>query len=438
MKKLTLAPHFPFRAEKWPFFYGYFLVFAGLLGILFSIPGQTIGVSAFTDDLIRISELNRNQLSLTYMIGTILASTLVTGAGVLFDRMGARLLGMMVSIALGSLLITMSYSENIMALWADGQQSWLFTFIYFCIAFFFLRFLGQGAMTLLSRNMVMMWFEKLRGMANALIGVGTSAGFNVAPAVLLALIVAFEWDGAWRLMGLVTLLGMSSFIFLFFRNQPEDHGLVPDGASDRKSIKFLPDIPPAKDKTLKEAIGTLTFWAFTIGLSLQGFWITGFTFHFRDLFEKTGYSEAAAAAVFIWSGAIAIVINLTASIIYHKLGLPRLLRLLLLAMATNAVGVLFLGTGWAYVFVIIGMGVSGGMFAVLISLVWPHYFGRKHLGAISGFNLSGLSFASALGPITLSMTLSWFGKYGPASWVVFCIAGSLFVVSFFVKREFKD
>ncbi|MBZ4675771.1 MAG: transporter [Anaerophaga sp.] len=34
---------------RWPFFYGYVVAFFGTIGIWASVPGQTIGVSAFTD-----------------------------------------------------------------------------------------------------------------------------------------------------------------------------------------------------------------------------------------------------------------------------------------------------------------------------------------------------------------------------------------------------
>jgi hypothetical protein len=47
------SPNFPFAPAKSPFFYGWVIVAAGTLGVVFSIPGQTMGFTVFSDILIR-------------------------------------------------------------------------------------------------------------------------------------------------------------------------------------------------------------------------------------------------------------------------------------------------------------------------------------------------------------------------------------------------
>ena len=59
---------------KSPVFYGYVVLVIGSIGIYCSIPGQTIGVSVFTDPVKDALGLSRNQFSNAYMIGTILSS----------------------------------------------------------------------------------------------------------------------------------------------------------------------------------------------------------------------------------------------------------------------------------------------------------------------------------------------------------------------------
>jgi MFS transporter, OFA family, oxalate/formate antiporter len=66
----------PFSPAKWPFFYGWVIVFAGIVGIIMSIPGQTIGVSVFTDHLINALDISRVNLSMAYMTGTIMSGLL--------------------------------------------------------------------------------------------------------------------------------------------------------------------------------------------------------------------------------------------------------------------------------------------------------------------------------------------------------------------------
>ena len=42
----------PFPPSRLPFFYGWVILGAGIIGILMSIPGQTMGVSVFTENLL--------------------------------------------------------------------------------------------------------------------------------------------------------------------------------------------------------------------------------------------------------------------------------------------------------------------------------------------------------------------------------------------------
>ena len=63
-------PAWPFAVRNVPFFYGWVVMIAGTIGVLCSAPGQTVGVSVFTDHLMAATGLTRVQLSLTYLVGT--------------------------------------------------------------------------------------------------------------------------------------------------------------------------------------------------------------------------------------------------------------------------------------------------------------------------------------------------------------------------------
>ncbi|MBV63275.1 MAG: hypothetical protein CMP45_02050, partial [Rickettsiales bacterium] len=66
-------PAFPFSPKKFTFFYGWVIVLAGTLAVVFSIPGQTMGFSVFTDVLIKELGLSRVQLSTAYCLGTVIS-----------------------------------------------------------------------------------------------------------------------------------------------------------------------------------------------------------------------------------------------------------------------------------------------------------------------------------------------------------------------------
>ena len=77
-------------AARLPFFYGWVVVGASTAGVLMSMPGQTMGVSVFTDPLIEATGLDRLSLSNAYLLGTLGSAALLPHAGRLIDRLGVR------------------------------------------------------------------------------------------------------------------------------------------------------------------------------------------------------------------------------------------------------------------------------------------------------------------------------------------------------------
>jgi len=99
----------PFNPSRFPFYYGWLIVAVGTLGLIFSIPGQTMGVSVFTDHLIKALGLTRLRISTAYMAGTLCSALLMTRAGRLYDRLGARTTASGAVIFLALLLLAIAF-----------------------------------------------------------------------------------------------------------------------------------------------------------------------------------------------------------------------------------------------------------------------------------------------------------------------------------------
>ena len=94
--------------SRFPFFYGYIIVLSGTIGVLMSVPGQTVGISVFTDHLIDDLQISRDNLSLAYLLGTFGSSLILTYAGKFFDRFGARITSVLAALFLGFSLFYLS------------------------------------------------------------------------------------------------------------------------------------------------------------------------------------------------------------------------------------------------------------------------------------------------------------------------------------------
>lgn len=95
----------PFAPSKFPIYYGWVILGAGTIGMLMSVPGQTVGVSAFTEDLLNDLQVNRDSLSLAYLVGTIFSGLMITKAGKYYDKYGARIMAFIAGVMLGVILL---------------------------------------------------------------------------------------------------------------------------------------------------------------------------------------------------------------------------------------------------------------------------------------------------------------------------------------------
>lgn len=428
--------NFPFNPAKSPVFYGWFVVLWGTLGIIMSVPGQTMGVSTFTDHLIEALDFSRNELSVAYLLGTIASSLLLTKAGKWYDKIGARWLGVIITIVLGIVLIYLSQVDRIANglgnLFHVGDFQFYLSFFIIMSGFFLLRFSGQGVLTMLSRNMMMKWFVRKRGLANGVSSVFVSLGFAISPLVFDFLIESYSWRWAWIILALVAGFGFSIIIFLFFRDNPEDCGLQPDGDElNEQEIKNNNiSVKAEKQYTLKEAQRSLPFWVFIIALSMQALYITGFTFNLVSIFESAQMNKTIALAVFIPTSAISVFISLAGGWLSDHIKLKYLLLVFLFGEMVSMISLAFLAPGLPYTFLIIGNGIVGGLFSVLTSVVWPRFYGRENLGAISGFAMSALVFLSALGPLLFSTSFTRLGSYSWASFLCLSIVFITFILAF--------
>lgn len=436
----------PFSPGGLPFFYGFIIIVVGSLGILMSIPGQTIGVSVFTDYLIEAIEINRANLSLAYLVGTVLSAAILSWAGRLYDRWGARVIASIAAIGLGAMVFflqgTAIFADRLFAILSVLPYG-IIAFTLLTIGFFGIRFFGQGLMTLSSRNMVMKWFERKRGLANAFLGISMSFGFSSSPRLLDKMIQTWGWRGTWRVIGLVVGVGFLLLALVLFRDNPQACSLEPDGPLANKRIKSLGlsgGKPPgfsSENFTLQEARRTYPFWLFCLSLTLSSLVMTALTFHIVSIFHTAGLNREAAVKIFLPGAAVAVVLQIAGSTLSDYIELRWFLHLQLigLLLVTGALG--FLHQGAPVWLIIIGYGMASGMFGILSTIPWPNYYGVEHLGAISGYVMTFQVAGSAVGPYLFSLSFDLNGRYSAAAFLSFVAAFVLFLGSFQVKKPVR-
>jgi MFS family permease len=424
----------PFDPARWPFFYGWFIVALGTIGVLMSIPGQTMGVSAFTDSLIGALGLSRVQLSTAYMVGTVGSSLVLTWAGKFSDRYGVRVTAAGAAVLLSLVLVWLSQCDRIAGLAGrtqDGHPVLWASFAVALVGFFFVRFSGQGVLTLVNRNMMMKWFSRHRGLVNAISGFFVSFGFSFAPRVFAGGMDHVGWRGTWLAIAATIGVVFTLVVLVFFRDNPEDCGLHPDGIDHAANPNAKPDPHPVhRQFTLPEARRTLAFWAFSLTISLYGLYVTGLMFHVESIFGQAGMDRKTAFSIFVPASIISVTLNFVASWLSDRVRLKYLLAVMQFGGVVSMLGCAFLAPGATKWLLIVGNGIAGGLFGVLMSVSWPRFYGRVHLGAVTGFCMSLTVFASAIGPWLFSQSLQLGHSYRWACLACLAAMGLLALTTF--------
>lgn len=392
-----------------PFFYGWVILAAGTLGLVMTSPGQTYAISIFIEHLIGDLGLSRSYVSTLYMVGTVSASFAMPVVGRQIDRHGSRAMIVLITVLFGIACLYMGLVQN----------AWML-----CFGFFALRALGQGSLSLVSRIVVNQWWVRRRGFAIGIVGMSYAligrAGF---PVLINALIPVCGWRGTYSILGLLLLVVMLPLGWLLVRNRPEDYGLWPDGQpptatpGDKTTAPLWSKTRWAQATfvevhwTLAEVLRLPVFWLLSAGFSSMSALNTGLTFHIVSIYLDNGLTPTIAASSFVPIAITSAFIQLGSGMLLDRfparflLAMSLFLHAVLLAMAPYLRSIeMALGFG-------VIMGMASGLQQTIGNSIWAMYFGRQHLGSITGATTTISVASSAMGPMLFGIARDLWGSY---------------------------
>ncbi len=429
----------PFRPGRQPIHYGWVVAVVGTLGMVASVPGQTIGVNVFNEKLIEALGLSRLSVSTAYFVGTAGSGFLLPYAGRLFDRLGARkmIVGASVSLALslGYMSVVDQVAGGVEAVaGVDASKMWI-RMTCLVLGFFLMRFFGQGLVMMTSRNMIGKWWVAHRGKVFSIGGIAVTVCFSLAPKLFNEMIETFGWRESWRLMALVLAPGFCLVAWLFFRDNPAECGLEADAGKplDTKRAED-PEFKLVKEFTRGEALRSFSFWAFSLVFALQACYFTGYAFHVIDVAADLGRDAGVMLNLFVPTAILNAGVSLVVGWMSDRCRLKYLLAFMAFGNALAAFALAALHGSAMPVALVVGFGVSGGCFGAISGVFMPRFYGLKHLGAISGFFASIIVIGSAVGPLAFSMARGWTGSYATAHIVAVVLALGLVASAFWADN----
>jgi MFS family permease len=205
--------------------------------------------------------------------------------------------------------------------------------------------------------------------------------------------------------------------FLIVR-APEDLGLLPDnGAVPPASARATADTE--RSYTLREAVRTWRMWVLLAGVVFGAYALNTHSIVLVPYYEEIGFSSAIAASAMSVYGLSSVATRLVWGYVADRFTVRR--AIMFQGTATGIAALLLLqieGRATLYlVSALQGMLLSG--FPTLSSLIWPTFFGRRHLGSIVGVTQLFTTIASASGPLLAGFIFDRSGTYETTLWMLF-------------------
>lgn len=359
-----------------------------------------------------------------YSVATIISGTLLIFMGRLIDRFGHRVMMPAVIFMLALTTMFSSFASSLAMIY---------------LSFFFLRFFGQGSLTLMPNSLVPQWFMKKRALAISLMTLGAFFGTLFVPALNLFLIGAFGWRNVWRLWGLVLLVLMFPLALILTFNRPEDVGLAIDNEPSILSKEEAYAVLEKESWTVRQAIRTRSFWFVGLIGMIAPMFTTGVTFHFYAIMESRDISPETAAWIIGFIAFPTLIMPLLAHLFFERFK-PRVIFFVTQSMF--AVSMLFLlffvhNVYLAFAFILF-YGLFVALQAVTMNVVWPLYFGRKYLVSIRGAATVFMVLGSALGPLPFGLSFDLFGSFDPALILMFLMTVGTTFLTLFIYRSKKE
>lgn len=230
----------------------------------------------------------------------------------------------------------------------------------------------------------------LRGIT-ALTLVGGFASTLSFPAAAW-LIARFEWRAALAVIGAVLLVVVAPLHAWALRGTPKTAppAMRPDAAAD---------------PTLHEALHERSFWLLTATFALYSFAAAAMWAHMMPAFAAKGRNEAQALAVVVWFGPAQVAGRL-GYVAFGRWVSARRLGLMVLGGLPVSLAIFALAdrTAALLVFALL-FGVANGLVTIVRGSLVPEYFGRRHVGRISGAMTGMALLARASAPLLTAWLL---------------------------------
>jgi sugar phosphate permease len=390
-------------------FYGWWVVFACFLIILYRSGALAYGFTAFFEPIVEEFGWSYTQVSIAFSLRGLEMGILAPIMGFLVDRFGPRKLAFSGVLITGLGLILLGLTNSLMMFYG---------------AFVLLVLGASGCASTVLMTAVAHWFRRNVGKALGLVGCGFGAGGILIPLIVW-LIDLYQWRTTLIILGLgMWALGVPlSFII---RHRPEQYGYVPDGEI-RAKPNFSHEGRDREEGSFKEALKSGNLWKISVAEVIRHMIAMAIITHVMPYLSSIGMSRAASAFVATSIPLFSIIGRFGfgwLSDIYDKR------HVLVVLYCLYGMGILafsYIHIKWLIIPFLLLFSLSyGGTSSIRVAIV-REYFGRATFGRVFGIIMGMSSLGTVIGPAVAGWTFDNLGSYHPV-WLSFAATTVIIIV----------
>jgi MFS family permease len=395
-------------------FYGWVVAFGSALVAFVCVGIGFYSITVLLDALVETRGWSRASVSGASTLYFVVTGVTGTFVGRAIDRYGGR-----AWIAGGACLLGAG-----LVLVGQVTAPWQLYAVYTLMAVGFSMSSNVPTTALITR-----WFMHLRVRAMSVSQTGVSLGGIVIVPLATGLIQTEGLGFATRVLaGLVVGISLPVTL-LVLRWDPGDHGLEPDGSrAPRVDNPMLEDAVQRRVWTLREALGTSTFWLLAAAFSAILFSQVGMLVH-ELAFLRQHLSPATAALGVSTTAAGSLLGRLVVGAFADRVE-KRWLCMALFGLQACALIGFTLARGPAALYIAaFAFGSTIGNIFMMQGLLVGEMFGIPSYGRVFGMLQLLTQVAGVLGPVGVALAFEWSGGYAGSARLLaaFCAVALLLV-----------
>jgi len=428
--------------DTFPFYYGWIVVGASSTVVFARMAPAITTLTVLIFPMSQQLGWSRTLIAGSVSAGAIASLVLSPVVGWTIDRYGARPV-LVVSVAgLGLAMVSLA--------WATVPFTFYLAFAAGRVVFH--TSAPIGASTVAAR-----WFIRKRGRAIGIIFLFGAIGGIVFTMVASLVVESHGLKATWIAIGLVVLVFSVAPSLLLVAERPEDIGLLPDGVEpdlampsteDQRAVRpgfsgeqaaVITQVRRDDDDswTLREAVGTRTFWVL-VSMGFTSFFVhTSIGVHMGAYFRDIGLGAISAALAVSLSWTVSAVFSVTWGWVTDRIEVRYAYSGMFLVQAGSTL-YLILASGTLGVFLAAGFfGIVSAGFNVVPSVMYANYFGRSSLGRIRGLGEAGVLLGQGTGPVIVGILFEIQGSYSMIFWVFVALSLTCSLVVLKAKAPVK-